>query len=203
MSTVPSRLESSHLCQTRPLGGLILAPLSLLAVGCPLELGDVELEHAHRRLNGAIRASRVRDSEPLPRSPGVAPRRHLARRTRLARILRDRTNPGARSPRTASELMRLDRIERGNSSCCGRRELTPTMRRCANCSSCWNRASNLRFDINDMPATGGSATLYLYGTFVRSGPPVRVRACAVGDQLPTAVARHLPTYAVEARLSIA
>lgn len=45
----------------------------------------------------------------------------------------------------------------------------------------WNRFSYLRFDITDMPPTGGSATMYLYGTFVGSGPPVRARACAVGD----------------------
>jgi hypothetical protein len=45
----------------------------------------------------------------------------------------------------------------------------------------WNRASYLRFDITDMPASGGSATLYLYGTFLGSGEPVRARVCAVGD----------------------
>ncbi|RYZ09217.1 MAG: DNRLRE domain-containing protein [Myxococcales bacterium] len=45
----------------------------------------------------------------------------------------------------------------------------------------WTRISYLRFDIADMPSTGGSATLYLYGTFVGSGEPVRARACAVGD----------------------
>jgi hypothetical protein len=45
----------------------------------------------------------------------------------------------------------------------------------------WNRASYLRFDITDMPPTGGSATMYLYGTFVGSGDPVRARAYAVGD----------------------
>lgn len=45
----------------------------------------------------------------------------------------------------------------------------------------WNRASYLRFDITDMPASGGSATLYLYGTFLGSGEPVRARVCVVGD----------------------
>jgi len=45
----------------------------------------------------------------------------------------------------------------------------------------WNRASYLRFPIDDMPETGGFATLHLYGTFVGSGPPVRTRVCAVGD----------------------
>jgi hypothetical protein len=45
----------------------------------------------------------------------------------------------------------------------------------------WNRFSYLRFDINDMPDTGGSATLHMYGTFLGTGEPVEARARAVGD----------------------
>ncbi len=45
----------------------------------------------------------------------------------------------------------------------------------------WNRFSYLRFDIVDMPAMGGAATLYLYGSFVGHGQPVKARLSAVGD----------------------